>query len=56
MLEDGADSNPLMGNLQRMVTILRKFNMDQLQYHLISESQLTQETNVINRSDGAKKK
>jgi len=54
MLEDGADSHPLMSNLHRMVTIPRKLNMDQLQYHLISESQMTQETAVINSSDRAK--
>jgi hypothetical protein len=35
IMEDGGDNNPLMGNLQRMVTIPRKLNMDQLQYHLI---------------------
>jgi hypothetical protein len=33
-----------------------ELNMDQLQYHLISDSQMTQETNVINGSDGARRK
>jgi hypothetical protein len=56
VLQDGADSNPLMGNLKRMVTMPRKLNTDQLQYHLISDSQMTQETNVIQRSDGARRK
>jgi hypothetical protein len=31
MMEDGADSNPLMKNVQKMATALRKINMDQLQ-------------------------
>jgi hypothetical protein len=34
MLEEGIDSSTLMSNLQRMVTIPRKLNMDRLQYHL----------------------
>jgi hypothetical protein len=55
-LEDGVDSNPLMRNLQIMVTLSRKINIDQLQQHLISESQITQETIVIIRSDEAKRK
>jgi hypothetical protein len=36
-MQDGVDCN-----LQRMVTIPRKLNMDQLQYHLISDSQMAQ--------------
>jgi hypothetical protein len=53
---DGVDSNPLMSNLQRLVIILRKVNIDQLQYHLTSESHMTQEATVINGSKGAKRK
>jgi hypothetical protein len=56
VLQDGVDSNPVMDNLKRIVTIPRKLNMDQLQYHLISDSQMTEETNVIQRSDGARRK
>jgi hypothetical protein len=56
MMEDGVHSNPLMINVQRMVTLLRKLSMDQFQYHLISESQITQETVVINSPDGTKRK
>jgi hypothetical protein len=47
VLQDGVESNPVMDNLKRMVTIPRKLNMDQFQYHLISDSQMTQETNLI---------
>jgi len=56
MLEYVLDSSPLMSNLQRMVTVPRKFNTDQLQYHLISEPQMTQETIVINGSAEAQRK
>jgi hypothetical protein len=56
VLKKGVDRNPLMRILQRMVTILRKLNMIQLQHHLISESQLNKEKNIINGSDGAKTK
>jgi hypothetical protein len=51
VLKGGVDSN-----LKRMVTVPRKLNTDQLQYPLILESQMTQETNVINGSDGARRK
>jgi hypothetical protein len=56
VLKKGVDRNPLMRILHRMVTIPRKLNMIQLQHHLISESQLNKETNIINGSDGAKTK
>jgi hypothetical protein len=46
--EKGADRNPLMSNLRRMVTIQRKLDMDQLQCHIMSELHLKQETNNIN--------
>jgi hypothetical protein len=52
-MEDGVDSNPVKINLQRIVTIPRKLNMDQRQDHLTSESQMTQETIALNRSDGS---
>jgi hypothetical protein len=55
MLEDGVDSSSL-GNLHGMVIIPRKLKMDQLQYHVICGSQMTQETTVINGSNGAKTK
>jgi hypothetical protein len=55
ILKKGVDRNPVMSNLQRMVTIPRKLNMVQLQHHLILESQLNKETNIISRSDGAKR-
>jgi len=45
-----------MINKQRLVTIPRKLNVDQLQYRVTSESQMTQETTEINASDGAKRK
>jgi hypothetical protein len=56
MLPDGVDKNPLMDNVKIMVTIPRKINTDKLQYHLISDSQITQETNVTNGSDEARRK
>jgi hypothetical protein len=51
ILEDEVGSN-----LQRMVIVLRKLHMDQLQYHLISESQMTQEIIVLSSSDEANRK
>jgi hypothetical protein len=45
-----------MDNLERMVTIPRKLGMDQLQYNLVLGSQMTWETNVINASDGGRRK
>jgi hypothetical protein len=51
ILDDAVDSN-----LQRMVTIPRELNMGQLHYHLISESQITQEAIVIKGSGGTKRK
>jgi hypothetical protein len=56
MLESGADSNTLMSNLKRTVTIRRTLKMDQHQYRLMSKSQMTQETIGINGSDETKKK
>jgi hypothetical protein len=56
MLDNAVQSNPLMNNLQRVVTIPKKVNMEQPQYHLVSESHVKQETNVINGSDGAMRK
>jgi hypothetical protein len=56
VLQKGVDRNPLMSELQRMVTIPRKLNMVHLQHHLISEPQLNKEAHEINGSDGAERK
>jgi hypothetical protein len=56
MLEDREDRNPVKSNLQRMITVPRKLNLDQLLHRLIPELQIAQETIVINRSDEAKRK
>jgi hypothetical protein len=56
VLKKGVDRNPLMSELQRMVTVPRKLNMVLLQHHLISEPQLNKEAHVINGSDGAERK
>jgi hypothetical protein len=56
VLKKGVDRNPLMSELQRMVTITRKLNMVHLQHHLVSEPQLNKEANIINGFDGAKRK
>jgi hypothetical protein len=56
VLKKGVDRNPLLSELQRIVTIPRKLNMVHLQRHLVSEPQLDKEANIINGSDGAKRK
>jgi hypothetical protein len=56
ILKKRADRNPLMSELQRKVTILRKLNMVHLQHHLVSEPQLNKEAHIINGSDGAERK
>jgi len=48
----GKSRSPLTA-VKRMVTTLRKLNMDHLKFHLISESGKKMERNGINEPDGA---
>jgi hypothetical protein len=48
ILHSGVDSNPLMCYLQRMVTLLKRLKMDEVQYYITSKSLTTLERSVIN--------
>jgi hypothetical protein len=55
-LKKGVVRNPLMSELQRMVTIPRKLNMVHLQHHLVLKPQLNKGAHIINGCNGAKRK
>jgi len=53
--EEGKSRGPLTA-VKRMVTTLRKLNMDHFRFHLISESGKKMERNGISESDGANRR
>ena len=53
--EEGKSRGP-MPALKRMVTVAKKRNMDHLKVHLTSDSSKKIERNLINESDGTKRR
>jgi hypothetical protein len=54
--QEEENSRGLPTALKRMVTTLRKLNVEHLESHLISELSKKMDRNGINESDGAKRR